>query len=187
MKSICKSRAYFVFALTFIALLAPAFIYSNEAVSSDYQKEFDKFKTELIASRKNNWIPLVGLFWLKDGPNSFGSDAANAIILPAGKIAAHAGTFTLQNGNVTIDVASGVQAKIDGKIAVNASLQSDDTDKVTKVEIGSLMMHVIKRGQRIGIRVKDLNNMKAETYPGPVFYPLNMEYRVTAKWIPATG
>ena len=69
MKSIFKSRTYFICALAFIALFMSAFMYSNEAVSGDYQKEFEKFKSELIASRKQNWIPLVGLFWLK-GVNS---------------------------------------------------------------------------------------------------------------------
>jgi uncharacterized protein len=187
MKLIRKSRAYLPFVLALATLLMPAFLYSNEAANGEYQKEFDKFKLELIASRKQNWIPLVGLFWLKDGANSFGSDAGNAIVLPPGTIAPHAGTFTLLNGNVTIQVTSGVQAKIDGKVAANALLQSDDTDKATNVEISSLMMHVIKRGERVGIRVKDLNNTKAKTYPGPVFYPVNLQYRVTAKWVPASG
>jgi hypothetical protein len=187
MRSTYGSRVYFALALGFIALLMPAFMYSNEAVSGDYQKEFEKFKLELIASRKQNWIPLVGLFWLKEGANSFGSDAANAIVLPAGTITARAGVFNLHNGTVTIDAASGVQAKIDGKVAATAALQSDDTGHATNIEIGSLMMHVIKRGQRVGIRVKDLNNIKAKTYPGPIFYPINMEYRVSATWIPATG
>ncbi|HWF93131.1 MAG TPA: DUF1684 domain-containing protein, partial [Terriglobales bacterium] len=40
---------------------------------------------------------------------------------------------------------------------------------------------------RLGIRVKDLNNPAAKSYAGPIFYPLNMDYRVTAKWLPADG
>jgi uncharacterized protein len=48
-------------------------------------------------------------------------------------------------------------------------------------------MHVIVRGQRIGIRLKDLNSPAVRSYRGPEFYPINPSYRVTATWVPSDG
>jgi uncharacterized protein (DUF1684 family) len=159
----------------------------TSAENQAYAKDFAKWKAELVASRKKNWLSLVGLFWLKEGTNSFGSDKSNPVVLPAGKIAARAGVFTLHGKQVTVEIAAGSHATIDGKNVETAQLQSDATDKPTVLEMGSLRMHVIERGPRIGIRAKDVNSVASKTYSGPVFYPINLAYRVTAKLIPATG
>src|SRR5580765_3338154 len=45
-----------------------------------YQQSFDKWKGELVEGLKREWLPLAGLFWLKPGENSFGSDPKNAIV-----------------------------------------------------------------------------------------------------------
>ncbi len=58
-----------------------------------YQQSFDKWKTELVDDRKQNWLPLAGLFWLKPGENTFGTEASNPVVLPAGSAAQHAGSF----------------------------------------------------------------------------------------------
>ncbi len=160
---------------------------ATPAVSDAYQKSFNQWKAELVAGRRQNWLTLVGLFWLKEGANNFGSDASNSIVLPESSTPAHAGAFTLQGGWVTLQMSGTSKAQVDGKLVTTAALQSDETENPTVVSLGSLRMHVIKRGVRMGIRVKDLKNPAAKSYAGPVFYPLNMAYRVTAKWLPADG
>ena len=39
----------------------------------------------------------------------------------------------------------------------------------------------------LGIRVKDLNSEAARNYGGPVFFPLDMSYRVSATFVPSDG
>lgn len=160
---------------------------ATPAISEAYQKSFNQWKAELVAGRRQNWLTLVGLFWLKEGANNFGSDASNSIILPESSTSAHAGAFTLHGGQVKLQMSWTSKAQVDGKPVTTAALQSDETENPTVVSLGSLRMHLIKRGSRLGIRVKDLNNPAAKSYTGPVFYPLNTAYRVTAKWLPAAG
>ena len=57
----------------------------------------------------------------------------------------------------------------------------------TVVELGNLRFHVIVRGERVGIRLKDLDSDAARQYQGPQFFPLDMSYRVTATWLPSDG
>jgi len=155
-------------------------------VDPAYQQSFDKWKADLMADMKDNWLPLAGLFWLKAGPNTFGTDAKNAFVLPEHTAPARAGEFDLQGSDVSVKFASGVQATIDGKPVTTAKLQADTSGKATVLELGKLRMHVIQRGQRIGIRVKDLDSAAVHDYR-PEFYPLNISYKITATWIPSDG
>lgn len=173
--------------LTLIAMVAalPLNGAAGPAVDAAYQQSFDKWKAEVVDDLKQNWLPLAGLFWLKPGDNSFGSASDNAIVFPKGP--AHAGVFTLQGEEVTVKLAADDHATIEDKPATTSVLQPDTSPKRTIVEIGSLRFHVIKRGQRIGIRLKDLDSDAVKNYRGPVFYPIDLSYRVTATWVPSDG
>ncbi len=150
-----------------------------------YLQSFEKWKGELVDDLKQNWLVLAGLFWLKPGANTFGSAADNAIVLPSGP--AHAGVFQLRGDAVSVELQKGVQAKIGGESLDQAKLQADITGKPTVIEMGSLRMHLIQRGQRLGIRVKDLNSEAARNYAGPIFFPLDMTYRITGTFVPSDG
>jgi uncharacterized protein (DUF1684 family) len=156
-----------------------------QAPDAAYLKSFEKWKSELTESRKKNWISLAGLFWLKPGENRFGSANDNAIVLPSGP--AHAGVFLRQDKTVSIKLQSGPDAKIGGKVASDAKLDADITGHPTIIELGALRMFVIERGDRLGIRVRDLNSSAARDYAGPVFFPLDMNYKVTATFVPSDG
>ena len=160
---------------------------STPSVDAAYQQSFDKWKADLVEDLKENWLPLAGLFWLKPGANSFGTDAKNSIVLPEHSAPANAGEFDLQGNEVTVKFPAGSDAKVDGKPATTAKLQPDISGKATVIELGKLQMKVIQRGQRIGIRVKDLDSPAARNYRGPIFYPLSAAYRITAKWEPSDG
>jgi len=174
-------RRLSVFALALVGI----FSFALQPPDAAYLKDFDKWKAELVDDLKQNWLPLAGLFWLKPGANTFGSADDNAIVLPSGP--GHAGTFQLQGDAVSVELLPGVAAKIGDKNDTKATLQADVTGKPTVIELGALRMHVIKRGARLGIRVKDLNSEAVRKYAGPVFFPLDMTYRVTATFVPSDG
>ena len=88
---------------------------------------------------------------------------------------------------MTAKFAPETKALIAGKPVTTADLQADTSAEATVVEIGSLRLHVIVRGERIGIRVKDVESDAVRKYAGPVFFPLDLSYRVTATWLPSDG
>jgi len=156
-----------------------------EAPDAAYVQSFEKWKAEQTDDLKENWLSLVGLFWLKPGTNSFGSTAGNTIVFPKGP--AHAGEFVLEGNEVTIRVRPDAPATIEGKPASIAKLAPDTSDHVTRVEMGSLRFHVIVRGQRVGIRVRDRESAASRDFKGMMFYPLDLNYLTTATWVPADG
>lgn len=154
-------------------------------VDPAYRQSFEKWKGDLVEDLKQEWLPLAGLFWLKPGENSFGTDAKNAIVFPKGP--AHAGSFTLQGQVVTVTLAPFVNAVIAGKPATTAELQPDTADNPTVVELGNLRFHAIIRGERVGIRLKDLDSDAVRQFRGAQFFPLDLSYRVTATFLPSDG
>jgi uncharacterized protein len=150
-----------------------------------YVQSFEKWKAEQTADLKENWLSLAGLFWLKPGTNAFGSDASNPIVFPKGP--AHAGEFDLAGKEVTLKLLPGATATIGGKPISTAKLDPDTSAHVTRVEMGTLRLHVIVRGERVGIRLLDTDSATARNFKGMTFFPLDINYRVTATWLPADG
>jgi uncharacterized protein len=182
-----KRRWTFVLALAIAPMLAAGGASDQTPSMPDaaYLRSFDKWKAELVDDLRQNWLSLAGLFWLKPGDNTFGTDPGDAIVFPKGP--AHAGVFELQGTDVTVKFSPDANATVGGKQLTAAKLQPDTSGNPTVVELGSLRMNAIVRGQRIGIRLKDIDSETAKNYRGPVFFPLDLSYRVTATWVPSAG
>jgi len=160
---------------------------SSAVVAPDaaYVQSFEKWKIEQIDDLKKNWLPLVGLYWLKPGANTFGTDAANTVVFPKGP--SHAGEFDLEGKDVTMKALPEAGANLAGKPVTVAKLDSDVSGHASVVGMGTLEFHVIVRGERVGIRLKDTDAPAVRNFHGLTFYPLDMNYRVTAKWVPSDG
>ena len=150
-----------------------------------YMQEFEKWKAEQTEDLKTNWLSLAGLFWLKPGVNTFGSDPSNSIVFPKGP--ARAGEFDLEGKAVNLRLRPDTKATIAGKPATAAKLDADISNHPTKVEMGSLVFHVIVRGERVGIRVRDQDSDAVRNFKGMTFYPLDLNYRITATGVPFDG
>jgi len=160
---------------------------TGSVLDQAYRQSFEKWKADLVEDRQRNWLTLVGLFWLKPGENSFGTDPGNGLVLPAGTAPGRAGTFDLQGKNVSINFRDGVRGKVGGTPVTTAHLDPDVSGHPTVVELGTLRMHVIQRGDRCGVRVKDLKSPAVDEYRGAIFYPLSASYRIKAEWVPGNG
>lgn len=173
-----------------LLLVAPTVTFCGPAASVEkpnaaYVQSFEKWKAEQTADLKESWLSLVGLFWLKPGANSFGGDPSNAIVFPKGP--AHAGEFVLNGKEVTLKLQPESHATIGGKSVIETKLEPDSSKNVTRVEMGTLRFHIIVRGEHAGVRVRDTDNHAARSFKGMMFFPLDMNYRVMATWLPSDG
>jgi uncharacterized protein (DUF1684 family) len=157
---------------------------STKADGGSYEKEIEQWRAERLSSLKSDdgWLTLVGLFWLKEGGNKFGSDPSGDIVLPAGKAPASAGSLWLKDGAVRLEARQGVEITHEGKPVSTLDLRSDDDEKPTVLSLGTLSFHVIKRGDRFGLRVKDRENPARLNFGGLQYFPLNDKWRVAARF-----
>ncbi|HKP14294.1 MAG TPA: DUF1684 domain-containing protein [Blastocatellia bacterium] len=169
-------------ALLLIILMAAGALAADEP---SYQAEIKKWRAEREAELRadDGWLTLAGLFWLKEGENRIGSDAAGDIVLPEGTAPARLGVIEFHEGRVTLRVTTEASVTLNDKPVTEAALQSDEHQKPDVLRLGSLSFHVIKRGARYGVRVKDLNSRGRREFTGRRWYPVNERYRVVAAFV----
>ncbi len=169
-------------SLIFISLIVSCQKSLEEKGEAKYIQEIKDWHNKRIDNLKkeNGWLNLVGLYWLKDGVNKFGSDKTNDIIFPEGKAPSFIGTLTLKDSIVTLKVSKNIEVKSEGKIVTTADLKNDIQD-ATILEYGSLRWFVIKRGNKYGIRLRDLENLLVKSFKGIETYPINSNWRFEAK------
>lgn len=170
---------------SFLILSAAASYAATPKVENPaYRQDYAKWRKAVDDSRRQNWLTLVGLFWLHDGENRVGSDVKDDVPLPSGKAPAQVGTISFHNGKAVFNALSTANVTNNGKPVYSVELQPDTTEKPTVLQIGDLHMHMIQRGNRYGIRVKDTNSTEARNFKGTDFYPLSDDYLVQATFIP---
>ncbi len=151
----------------------------------DYQEQFNEWQDSRMESLTNptGWMRLAGMYWLEEGENSFGTGDQADIKFPDGTLPEYAGEFILANGKVTLKAANGVEF-----IHVGESFQQKeifDGEEALSIQYGSLEWLVIKREDLIGIRLYNKDNPKVDAFTGFERYPLNPEWHLKAKFIPA--
>jgi len=153
------------------------------------------FEADIAAWRANRqeglrsesgWLSLVGLYWLHEGENRFGADPQGDIVLPAGSAPPSAGSFFLEHGKVRVTAEAGAVLTLAGApVVTRDDLQGDDRQTPDKLGLGDLSLQVIRRGQRVGIRVKSPNTQARRQFRGLDYFPASESYRVTARFIRA--
>jgi uncharacterized protein len=152
----------------------------------DYRREIESWRASRDAGLRdpNGWLTLVGLFWLQEGDNRFGSDPGNRVILPAGKAPAVAGTLVRHGDNVTARAVPGAGLESDGRPVSELALTVDAKGRPTVLHLGSLSFFIIKRGDRLGVRVKDSASPALAAFHGLASFPVDPGWRVVARFEP---
>jgi uncharacterized protein (DUF1684 family) len=147
-----------------------------------YVTEIDawhKRRVDRLTSKKG-WLSLVGLYWLKEGKNTFGGDAKNNIRFPEEKSPAFIGSMHLDNGNVRTDIVEGVVVSHQGEPVASIQMKPDVSGDPTILSLDSLSWYIIKRGERFAVRLRDSENKNIEDFSGIERYSVDTTWRVEA-------
>jgi len=125
------------------------------------------------------WLTVVGLDWLKEGDNRVGSEPSSEVPLPPGSAPQRVAIISLHAGKVVLHPAPGVPLTLDGKPATEALLREDDD----VLAINHLKFYLIRRGDRVGIRLKDNDSETRKHFQGLSWYPVDPAWRIQAKFI----
>lgn len=138
----------------------------------DSMREWQKQRDAGLRS-EDGWLTLAGLFWLKPGDNTIGSADSNNFVLSNGSAPAHIGHLMLNSKEVIFTSVDGASRTL-----------SYDEEKPDVVHAGSISFFVIKRGDRLGIRVKDSASSVLKNFQGLKYFPINAEFHFRAKFVP---
>jgi uncharacterized protein (DUF1684 family) len=135
------------------------------------------------------WLSLVGLHWLHEGENRFGTDPAGEIPLAAqaGPLPALAGRITVNQGRATASAEPGAGVTVvDGPLPDGLELVDDTADEPTVLALGSLRFYLVRRGERLGIRVKDRAAPAIAAFGGLDYFPIDPRWQLAARLEPAS-
>jgi len=161
--------------------LAIALAIAAETPAS-YRADIEQYRRDRITelTAPDGWLAVRGLFWLHEGANVAGSDAAAEIRLP-GRAPRRLGTFTLANGTVTFTADPGAAVTIGGKpVTTYAFKRGDDS----ALQCSGIAISAIRRGDKVGLRMWDPDSPNRTKFPGLKYFPLNAAYHVRAKFVP---
>jgi uncharacterized protein len=146
------------------------------------------------------WLSLVGLHWLEEGATTFGAGPDNHLVFPEGAPEL-GGTFRRAGAEVSVEAAlgsnlrraagdaegGGMDFTLTGGPVSALPLAADTTGKPTVLALGSLRFWVIERGDRLGVRVVDLESPALAGFEGLDYFPADPAWRIEARLERSSG
>ena len=162
---------------------------ATPADQAAYRAEVEKWRKEREASitSRNGWLSVAGLFFLKEGRNTFGRDATNQLVLPAAA-PPRAGWFDLRQGRVFAQVDQGVTATFNKQlVSPGTEIELNDTDDLGNRDaliLGPLTLFVHLSGEKLAIRMLNAESALLKNFTGLKWFPIDPAYRVVARFAP---
>lgn len=189
MRDCLQSLFYFPAAVLLVFFLACCGDDAGKLkASADYLAEINNWHAERVKrlTSRTGWLSLSGLFWLREGENTFGSDPENRIKFPAGRAPRHIGSFLLANGQVLVRINDGVDIFYQDSLVKEIEMKPDVSGNPTILHLDSLSWFIIKRGIQTGVRLRDSENERLTDFKGIDRFPVDSTWRVSARLEPYT-
>jgi uncharacterized protein (DUF1684 family) len=146
--------------------------------------ETEKWRAKHEADYRRDWVTIAGLHFLEPGRHTAGSASSNDIVLPASAPAV-IGRFVLADDIVRFEPDAGATVLLDGKrVESPIDLADDGGEEADELAIGDVRIVVHRSGERKSLRVWDPSGELARGFLGFTWFPIQMNYRVTGRFIP---
>lgn len=165
-----------VFILLQITLSAQAVNSYNDEIERWFQQRYAALKKE------DGWLNLVGLYWLEQGKNTFGTNDQNMLVFPKEFGIPFAGYVELINGKVILEANKNIPLKVNGKQQQHPIIFSVDSNINASVSFNSFHWRVIKREDKIGIRLRNNNAPLVKSFQSINRFKTDSTWRITASF-----
>jgi len=148
----------------------------------DYEQCLNSWKEDRLAFLKSEvgYLNLAGLYWLKNGANSFGGGEDNDIVFP-GKAELSIGTFDLSNNEVRLIVNPEVEVRHMDRPVSHLLMAGESVQDAIVVTHGTFAWTVIKRDNRFAVRLRDFASPVVKNFSPIEYFPVSEANRVRAK------
>ncbi len=171
-----------------IAILTLFALAPSIGADDAYVTEIEAYRAEKEKALRaeDGWLTVVGLPWLAEGRSTIGSAPDSDVVLPA-SAPARFGVLEVAGERVNLHLVPGATATQDGEGFAEAVLQLPDEESRHAVELGDVSFHLIRRGERLGLRVRDRNSHERRSFGGLEWYGIEPRLRVAAKFVADPG
>jgi uncharacterized protein (DUF1684 family) len=175
--------AYLLYAALAASGLAGA---QPVAVDAAYVKSVKDWRVRADQSlrRDDGWLTLAGRYPLKVGENTFGTAPTNDVVFPKGLGPPGMGSIFVEPGKgVRVKLVEGYKMKAeDGEFSErDMGTASERRDWVRN---GRVAFHIIERNGHYILRLADNQSAVRTGFGGRVWYDVDDNYRIPAKFVP---
>jgi uncharacterized protein len=147
-------------------------------------KETQAWRAKHEADYRREWVTIAGLHFLQPGSQTAGSASSNDILLPA-PTPPVLGRFVLGNDIVRFEPQPGAEVSLDNEVVRDSiELADDGEEKADELMVGDIRLVVHRSGERKSLRVWDPQGELARGFLGFTWFPIQMDYRVTGRFVP---
>lgn len=163
------------FILFLSVTLCLTILVSCHSTDADYADSIRQWQNERLSNliKEDGWATLVGLFPLREGKQSFGSDAKNQLVFP--DFAPDTiGYFGVLGDSVWIEITAGIDVNIQDQQVTQALLAPSENHLLCT--LGRLQWFIIRRGDRFLLRVRDTQHPARQTLTKIPYYPIDKRW-----------
>lgn len=183
--------AYFTFTLLCVVATScwPGTSFADASVApisqSTYALEHAEWRRDRMQFLKSptGYLNLVGLHWLRDGQYSFGSASDNRLVFPD-RAATKVGMLEVGDGAVHMTVEPGVSVLVDGQAIPAIEMSDDASEQPVIARHRAIAWTVIRRNDRVALRVRDFENPALTGFVEPDYFPLDTMFLRPARFSP---
>ncbi len=183
-------RRFTTAAIVMVSLLAPACAKDAPLpLPADYRQQVDAFRVkrghEIIAP--TGWAALVGLHFLTPGTHVVGSAPGSDVLLTGPSAPPILGNVTVTAGTngaastARLVVAQGVEARRGSEILTDTELRPGGGPDAY-VSVGAMSMTLIRRGDRLALRVWDARAPSLTSLSKLDWMPIDETWRVQGRF-----
>jgi uncharacterized protein (DUF1684 family) len=157
---------------------------AREGITSAHRADVEAWREWRYADLRqpDNWLSLVGLYWLREGENTFGGGADNDLVFPGNDLPERLGVLTVFADSVAVTIEDGSGVLADGAALRRIRMTTDVEGDSTVLSLGSLRWYVMQRRDRRGVRLMDAEAPLRESFEGIDHYAVERRWRVAARW-----
>src|SRR5262245_53855588 len=154
------------------------------AADPAWVKQVEAWRAKHEADYTRDYVPLVGLSFLKEGANAAGSAATSQVVLPK-RVPAAVGRFIHRDGRTRFEPQAGSGVTLNEKpVTAPIDLRSDgDEGGPDRLRIGDVSFWVHTSGDRRAIRIHDPQSDIAKAFAGYRWFPIDEQYRVVGRFV----
>jgi uncharacterized protein (DUF1684 family) len=163
---------------------------NQQMLTTGYAAEVEARRQEMDRQMRApgpwGWLAIVGMYPLKQGPNTVGSAPESDILLPAGAAPEQLGILDFQGETGTLHVTTDEVVTVDGVETRDVALRNHyapggmSVVAVREVSFGMMQW----ASDPYNVRVWDANSPKRLNFPGRAWYPVDASYRVVGRFTP---